>query len=45
VIDAVIGVGQLAVELRDVIEAVDINPLIAGPRGAVAVDALVIPRR
>ena len=44
VIDAVIGVGQLAVELGDVIEAVDINPLIAGPGGAVAVDALVIPR-
>jgi hypothetical protein len=44
VIDAVIGVGELAVELGDVIEAVDVNPLIAGPGGAVAVDALVIPR-
>ena len=44
VIDAVVRVGQLAVELGDVIEAVDINPLIAGPSGAIAVDALVIPR-
>jgi acetate---CoA ligase (ADP-forming) len=44
VIDAVIGVGELAVELGDVIEAIDVNPLIAGPGGAVAVDALVIPR-
>ena len=44
VIDAVVSVGQLAVELGDVIEAVDINPLIAGPSGAIAVDALVMPR-
>lgn len=44
VIGAVVSVGQLAVELGDVIEAVDINPLIAGPSGAIAVDALVIPR-
>jgi acetate---CoA ligase (ADP-forming) len=44
VIEAVVSVGQLAVELGDVIEAVDINPLIAGPSGAIAVDALVIPR-
>jgi acyl-CoA synthetase (NDP forming) len=44
VIDAVVSVSQLAVELGDAIEAVDINPLIAGPSGAIAVDALVIPR-
>jgi acetate---CoA ligase (ADP-forming) len=44
VIDAVVRVGQLAVELGDVIEAVDVNPLIASPTGVIAVDALVIPR-
>jgi acyl-CoA synthetase (NDP forming) len=44
VIRALIGLSQLAVELGDVIDQVDINPLIAGPRGAWAADALVIPR-
>jgi hypothetical protein len=28
-----------------VLDAVDVNPLIATSRGAVAVDALVVPRR
>ncbi len=44
VIRALNGLSQLAVELGDVIDQVDINPLIAGPRGAWAADALVIPR-
>jgi acetate---CoA ligase (ADP-forming) len=42
---AITGLSQLAVELGDVLEALDINPLICGPHGAVAVDALAIPRQ
>ena len=42
---AITGLSQLAAELGGVLEAVDINPLICGPAGAVAVDALVIPRQ
>jgi acyl-CoA synthetase (NDP forming) len=41
---AVLAVSQLAVELGDAIDALDVNPLIATPDGAVAVDALVVPR-
>jgi hypothetical protein len=44
VVDALVALGQLAIELGDVIEALDVNPLICGPSGAVAVDALVQPR-
>jgi acyl-CoA synthetase (NDP forming) len=41
VVDALVALGQLAVELGDSLEALDVNPLICGPDGAVAVDALV----
>jgi hypothetical protein len=41
---ALSALSQLAVELGDVLEAIDINPLIAGPHGCIAVDALVIAR-
>ena len=41
---AITGLSQLAAELGGVLEALDINPLICGPAGAVAVDALAIPR-
>jgi acetate---CoA ligase (ADP-forming) len=41
---AISGLAELASELGDHIEALDINPLICGPHGAVAVDALIIPR-
>jgi acyl-CoA synthetase (NDP forming) len=34
----------LAVDLGEVIDAIDVNPLIAGPEGCVAVDCLVLPR-
>ncbi len=40
---ALSALSQLAVELGDVLEAVDINPLIAGPQGCIAVDALRHP--
>jgi acetate---CoA ligase (ADP-forming) len=40
---ALSALSQLAVELGDVLEAVDVNPLIAGQHGCLAADALVIP--
>ncbi|HEY3982014.1 MAG TPA: acetate--CoA ligase family protein [Streptosporangiaceae bacterium] len=40
---AIAGLSQLAVELGDDLAALDINPLICGPAGALAVDALAIP--
>lgn len=38
------GFSQLALELGDVIDAVEANPVITSPTGAIAVDALLIPR-
>jgi acyl-CoA synthetase (NDP forming) len=42
---AVVAVSAIACELGDQLEALDINPLICGPAGAVAVDALAVRRR
>jgi acetate---CoA ligase (ADP-forming) len=36
--------GVMATALGDVLAEVDVNPLIVGPDGCVAVDALVVPR-
>jgi acetate---CoA ligase (ADP-forming) len=44
VIAAITGLSTLALELGDELEALDVNPLICGSAGAVAVDALAIPR-
>jgi acetate---CoA ligase (ADP-forming) len=44
VLSAIAGLSQLAVELGDELEALDVNPLICGPQGAIAVDALAIAR-
>jgi acyl-CoA synthetase (NDP forming) len=41
--DAIDGLSRLACDLGDALEALDINPLICAPTGAVAVDALLIP--
>ncbi|HEU0287254.1 MAG TPA: acetate--CoA ligase family protein, partial [Nocardioidaceae bacterium] len=41
---AVTAMSDLARELGDQIAAVDVNPLIATPSGAVAVDVLILPR-
>jgi acetate---CoA ligase (ADP-forming) len=41
---AITGLSALACELGDALDALDINPLICGAAGAVAVDALVITR-
>jgi hypothetical protein len=43
VIDAIVAVGTLAAELGDQLVALDVNPLIAGPDGVLAVDALIVP--
>ncbi len=40
---AVASVSELAVDLGDRLLALDVNPLICGPNGAVAVDALAVP--
>ena len=41
---AVVAVSAIAGELGDHLEALDINPLICGPGGAVAVDVLAVRR-
>jgi acyl-CoA synthetase (NDP forming) len=41
---AIAGFSLLAAFLGDLIEELDVNPLIAGPGGAWAVDVLVLPR-
>jgi acyl-CoA synthetase (NDP forming) len=43
VADAVVGLSALAVDLGPQLAAVDVNPLVAGPSGCLAVDALVVP--
>jgi acetyltransferase len=43
-LDALVNLGRLAQELPDVIEAIDINPLVVCERGAFALDALVVLR-
>ena len=45
VVDALVGLGRLAIDLPDVIESVDINPFVALPKGGMALDALIILRR
>jgi acyl-CoA synthetase (NDP forming) len=45
VVDALLAMSQLAGELGDHIEALDVNPLIVSSTGAVAVDALVTPHQ
>ena len=41
--DAIAALSSLAAELGDVLAALDINPLICGPAGAVAADVLAVP--
>jgi acetate---CoA ligase (ADP-forming) len=43
--DAVAALSSVAVELGDVIGGIDVNPLIVTTSGAVAVDALILPRQ
>ncbi len=44
VVAALVALSRLATELGDRLAALDVNPLIAGPSGAVAVDALAVAR-
>jgi hypothetical protein len=37
---AVVSIGRAAHDLRDRVTSLEANPLLVGPRGAVAVDAL-----
>ena len=41
---AIVGLSWLAHDLGDRLDAFDANPVICGPNGCVAVDALVVPR-
>jgi acyl-CoA synthetase (NDP forming) len=41
---AVSRLSVLAADLGDLLEALDVNPVIVSPQGCIAVDALVIPR-
>jgi acyl-CoA synthetase (NDP forming) len=41
---AIVSLSWLAIDLGDHLEALDANPIICGPTGCFAVDALVIPR-
>ena len=45
IIDALVGLGRLAVDCPDVLESVDINPFAALPKGGMALDALIVLRR
>jgi acyl-CoA synthetase (NDP forming) len=42
---AIVALSWLADDLGEHLEALDVNPVICGPGGCIAVDALVIPRR
>lgn len=44
VVQALVRLSALALDLGEHIAALDVNPLMVGPDGCVAVDALVIPR-
>ena len=43
-VDVIVRFSTMAMELGDVLDAVEANPVIASPRGAIAVDGLVIVR-
>jgi acyl-CoA synthetase (NDP forming) len=43
-VDVVCRVSELVADLQDVIAEIDVNPMIASPRGLVAVDALIVRR-
>jgi acetate---CoA ligase (ADP-forming) len=43
-VDAISRLSVLATDLGDLLDGLDVNPVIAGPGGCLAVDALVLPR-
>jgi acetate---CoA ligase (ADP-forming) len=42
--DAVVALSRLAADLGHLLDALDVNPLIVGPGGCLAVDALAVQR-
>jgi len=44
-VDALVALGQLALDLEDVVESVDINPFAALTQGGLALDALIVLRQ
>ena len=42
-VDLLMSLQEAALSLGDALQAIDINPVILGPAGAIAVDALVVP--
>ena len=45
IVEITLRLAQLAADCGDLIAELDINPLIAGSKGAVVVDALIIPKK
>jgi acyl-CoA synthetase (NDP forming) len=43
-VEVVVRLSRLAHDLRDLLAEADINPIIVGPSGCLAVDALVLPK-
>jgi acyl-CoA synthetase (NDP forming) len=42
IVDVLMKVQRLALDLADTVSEIDLNPLVVGPDGAVALDALVV---
>ena len=35
----------MVADLGDLVQEIDINPMLAGPKGCVALDALIVPAK
>jgi hypothetical protein len=44
-VDVIMKVQRLALDLADVIGELDVNPLVVRPKGAVALDALIVRKQ